>query len=365
MSVRPLARDDLPAVAALYQRVIVGDAGPPPDRLVTALERATLDHPWAEADLPSLVYEGSAGRIVGFQASYARRVLLDDRPVRMVCCGQLVADPDAGTLGIGGLLMKRMLAGPQDFTVTDGATTEVRAMWSRLGGSSGGITSLGWTRVFRPSRLAVHLAARRQGRARRLQGSGRVPAATDDEELTPERLMDQMGRTLIRLRPAYDTEFLDWLFAELEAVEGRGPLARRVVRDGRGRALGWYVAYLPATGIAQAIAVGSVRADAGPVLDRLFADARAAGASALQGRVEPAILPALTARRCLFRRADWALAHYADDAVAAAAGREQALITRLDGEWWMGYHLERREPWGAAARPRLARMGVKASGSRA
>lgn len=365
MSVRPLARDDLPAVAALYQRVIVGDAGPPPDRLLRALERATLDHPWAQADLPSLVNEGRAGRIVGFQASYSRRLLLDDRPVRMVCCGQLVADPDAGMLGIGGLLMKRMLAGPQDFTVTDGATSEVRAMWSRLGGCGAGITSLGWTRVFRPARLTIHLAARSRGRARRLRGSGRVPAATDDEELTPERLIDQMGRTGVRLRPAYDAEFLEWLFAEMEAVEGRGPLARRVVRDGRGHDLGWYVAYLPAGGIAQAIAVGSVRADAGPVLDRLFADARAAGASALQGRVEPAILPALTARRCLFRRAAWALAHYADDAVAAAAGREQALITRLDGEWWMGYHLERRQPWGAVARPRLARIGVKASGSRA
>ena len=364
MSVRPLARDDLPAVAALYQRVIVGAATPPPGRLVRALERATLGHPWAEADLPSLVYESSADRVVGFQASYARRLLLDDRPVRMVCCGQLVADPDAATLGIGGALMKRMLAGPQDLTVTDGATAEVRAMWSRLGGSSGGITSVGWTRVLRPARLAIHLGARSRGRARRLRGSGRVPATTDDEELTPERLMDQMGRTGIRLRPAYDAEFLDWLFAEMEAVEGRGPLARRVVRDGRGRELGWYVAYLPATGVAQAIGVGSVRPDAGPVLDRLFADVRAAGASALQGRAEHAILPALTARRCLFRRADWALAHYADDEVAAAAGREQALITRLDGEWWMGYHLERRQPWGAVAKPRLARMGVKARGSR-
>jgi len=364
MSVRPLARDDLPAVAALYQRVIVGDTDPPPDRLVRALERATLDHPWAEPGLPSLVHEGSADRIVGFQASYARRLALDDRPLRMVCCGQLVADPDAETLGIGALLMKRMLAGPQDLTVTDGATAEVRAMWSRLGGSSGGLSSVGWTRVFRPGRLALHLAARKQGRARTLEGSGRIPAATEGEELTPGRLMELIARTPGHLRPAYDIEFLDWLFAEMDVVKGRGPLARRVVCNSRGQDLGWYVAYLPAQGIAQAIGVGSVRPDAGPVLDRLFADARAAGASALQGRVEHAILPALTTRRCLLRGAEWAMTHYTDDEVAAAAGREQALITRLDGEWWMGYHLERREPWGSPAKPRPARTGVEPGGSR-
>ncbi len=365
MSVRPLARGDLPSVAALYQRVIVGASDRPPGRLVRALERATLDHPWAEPDLPSLVHESSSGRVDGFQAAYARRLTLDDRPVRMVCCGQLVADPDAETLGIGGLLMKRMFSGPQDFTVTDGATNEVRSMWSRLGGSTGGVTSLGWTRVFRPARLAVRVAARRRGWARRPAGSGRLAAATAVEELTPERLIDQVGQTRARLRPAYSLEFLEWLFAEMEAVERRGPLARRVVTDTHGRALGWYVAYLPSTGIAQAIGIGSVRPDPGPVLDRLFDDARMAGASAVQGRVEHATLPALTVRRCLFRRAEWALAHYADDGVAAAAGREQALITRLDGEWWMGYHLERRKPWGAVAGPRQGRTAAESSGSRA
>lgn len=364
MSVRPLTRDDLPAVVALYQRVIVGATAPPSNRLLRALERATLDHPWAEPDLPSLVYESTSGGVAGFQAAYARRLMLGDRPVRMVCCGQLVADPDAATLGIGGLLMRRMLSGPQDFTVTDGATSEVRSMWSRLGGSSGGITSLGWTRIFRPAQLAVRLAAGRRGWARRPAGSGRMTAAKADEELTPDRLIDQIGRTRARLRPAYSVEFLDWLFAEMEAVQRRGPLARRVVTDEHGQALGWYVAYLPSSGVAQAIGVGSVRSDPGPVLDRLFEDARTAGASAVQGRVEHATIAALTARRCVFRRSEWALAHYADDEVAAAAGREQALITRLDGEWWMGYHLERRRPWGAVATRASTRPRTETAGSR-
>lgn len=336
-AVRPFGRQDLTAVAALYHRVVRKGEGPPPESLVAGLKRALLDHPWAEPDLPSLVYEDARGGIAGFQAAYPRRMTLAGRPVRMVSCGQLVADPDSGTVGIGGLLMRRMLAGEQELTTTDGASGEVQAMWTRLGGSTGGMTCLGWTKVFNPAQLALHVAARHWGQSRQPGGPGPVPASPD--ELTPERLIEQVEQSRKRLRPAYDSEYLEWLFSEMEAVQGRGPLARRLVRDEGGRPLGWYVAYLPSSGIGQAIGIGSIRPDAGPVLDRLFSDARAAGASAVQGRVEPALLPALTTRRCLFRRSEWALVHYADDEVAAAAGREQAMLTRLEGEWWMGFHL--------------------------
>lgn len=355
MSVRAFVRDDLGGVADLYQRIVIGEPCPPPERLTRALERSTLDHPWADPDLPSLVYEDSDGAIVGFQAGYVRRLVLDERPLLMVCVGQLVADPDAKTLGIGGLLLRSRLAGPQDITITDGATAEVRDMWRRLGGTDAGLVSVGWTRVFRPGRFAGHLLARRRGHAQTPGGSGHLAAPSNDEELTPERLVDQMNRSRARLRPAYDVDFLAWLFDEMEAVEGRGPLARRVVRDARGREAGWYVAYLPSTGIAQAIGLGSVRPDPRPVLDRLFADARAAGASAVRGRIEPSLLPALTTRRCLYWPTEWALAHYADEGAAAAAGREQALITRLDGEWWMGYHLGRRDPYGSFTAPTAGR----------
>ena len=126
----------------------------------------------------------------------------------------------------------------------------------------------------------------------------------------------------------------------MEAVEGRGPLARRLVLDAAGAPAGWYVAYMPRGATAQAIGLGSARPDPGVVIDRLMADARAAGCDAVKGRVEPALLRALTKRRCLFSPTEWALADYTDDEVAAAVAREQALITRLDGEWWMGYHLE-------------------------
>ncbi len=37
-------------------------------------------------------------------------------------------------LGVGALLMRRHLSGPQELTITDGPTDTVRRMWAGLGG---------------------------------------------------------------------------------------------------------------------------------------------------------------------------------------------------------------------------------------
>lgn len=331
-------------MAALYQRVMANVHGSPTEELLSALRRGLVAHPWADPDLPSLVCEGQDGEVVGFQGSHPRRLELDGTPVRMVCGGQLVADPDASP-GVGVLLMRRLIGGPQDLTITDGATDQVQAIWTRLDGSTGGVSCLGWTKVLRPIRLGGLMALRHVRKSHPGAG-GSLPPPTPELELTPSRLIDQIRRTRARLKPAYDQAFLSWLFSEMELVHGRGPLARRVVRDDRREPLGWYVAYLPRGGIAQAIGIGSLRPDAGPVVERLFADAGAAGSYAIQGRVEHHILSALTSRRCLFRRTEWQLMHHPRDDVAAAAGREQTLLSRLDGEWWMNY-------------PRLATRGAR------
>ena len=59
-----------------------------------------------------------------------------------------------------------------------------------------------------------------------------------------------------------------------------------------GAVAGWYVAYMPEGGVAQALQVGCGERQAGAVLDRLFTDADAAGCAAVQGRLEPALLGA-------------------------------------------------------------------------
>jgi hypothetical protein len=75
------------------------------------------------------------------------------------------------------------------------------------------------------------------------------------------------------------------------------------------------------------------------VIANLVGYARQAGSAAIQGRLEPHLYPFMRARWSVFRRTEWALVHTADPVLLAAIGFGNALLTRLDGEWWMGHHL--------------------------
>lgn len=379
--IRPLERADLGAVTELYQAVFRSSLPPKPG-LAEEFERTVLDHPWADPEVPSLVYESAAGAIAGFLASHVRRMRHGSESVRMACSGQLVTDPAYARRGIGALLLRRYMGGPQDLTITDGANEAVRAIWQGLGGSTSALSSLSWTRVLRPAGLLARKAGDRRGAAapRAALAAARLadavagrrlapaPVATVAEALEPRALIDAIeqlsgersgrGRRAdpaFELRPDYDEPFLEWLFAEMAAVKARGELVRRLVRDPSGAVAGWYVFYSLPGGTSQAIGVGASPPSAGAVLDHLFRDAAERGAAAVQGRLEPSLLPALTERRCLFARSEWAMVHGQDPAPLAAIAYGRALLTRLEGEWWMGHHL----PPTPAGRP----PGVLESGS--
>lgn len=355
--IRPIEPDDLPAVADLYELVIRSGRPQAAPELVRYLRRLTFDQPGADPELPSLVYDDPDEGIVGFIAAYPRHLVDGDQPLRMVCSGQLVAHPDARSRGVGALLMRKLLAGPQDVTVTDGATGEVRTMWERLGGMTNTAASIGWAHVVTPARYRADAVARRLHRSRApapgmwraVDGVVRRVRSRDVADdgdaapgstrpLTVAAVLDELPRLAraFPLRPAYDAELLTWLFHEMDQVRSRGPLVRRAVHDASGRCIGWYVAYLPSGDVAQVVQVAGD--DVAPVLDELLRDAADAGATAVEGRVDPYLYPALRARGCRFRPTTWSLVHARDPAVVASIMGGRALLTRLDGEWWMGHH---------------------------
>lgn len=378
--IRALQRDDLPSVCRLYERVVRYGLSDDPLALVDYFTRTTMDQPWADDDIPSLVHTDADGCIVGFLASHVRRMRLDGRPIRLACSGQLVAAPEPQHRGVGALLMRRYLAGPQDITTTDGATDYVRRVWSGLGGRTHTVASVGWAKFLRPAGVAGVLAER-GGRRRLTQALARVgglldaagrramrgspgflpaPPRTTAEPLTIEGLLEQIRHAdrQLRLRPDYDLRYLHWLFAELDAVGFRGESVRHLVRDERGRVVGWYVYYLAPGGIAQVLQVAAPQGNHGDVLDHLLWHADAGGAAAVLGRVEPGLLAELHARRCVLVPTDWCLVHSRDPAVLALLDSPQTLLSRLDGEWWMGHH-----SLGLSARALSARRAAAAVAS--
>ncbi|MGH2955778.1 MAG: hypothetical protein ACRDL6_02140 [Solirubrobacterales bacterium] len=359
-AIRPLERDDLPAVAALYELGMRSGERRVRPETVSFFERTLFDHPWHDPELPSLVHLGRSGSIIAFLGSHVRRLRFDGEPLRLACSGQLVADPEAENRAAGALLLARYLKGPQDLTTTDGATPAVLRIWERLGGRPFALACIGWTRVFRPLQFLAERRGARRGRdapgaiargpfagldwvAAHTRPSLLIPpeSSASVEPLTPAGLLERLEElgAHFRLRPDYDLEWLEWVFGELDRVTGRGELVAQAVQGPRGRVSGWYVYYLRPGHRSVVIQLVARRQDADLVIGHLFSHAQRGGAAALSGRLEPPLLEPLGRRRCIFRYTGEALVHSRREDVLGAIASPQGLLTRLEGEWWMAPHL--------------------------
>jgi hypothetical protein len=76
------------------------------------------------------------------------------------------------------------------------------------------------------------------------------------------------------------------------------------------------------------------------VLDELFAEARRRGTPAVVGRVSPRLTRALWERPCQLLRETRHLVHASRPELLDALLRGDGLITGLEGEEWMGHHLD-------------------------
>jgi hypothetical protein len=355
--IRPMLRREVAEVADLYRFVDKSDWRIPPDELPGWLDRTLFGHPWVDADIPSLVYVDDAGEILGFVGSHVRRMRFDERPIRMAAAGPLIAHPCVRNRGVGARLLASFFTGPQDLTITDGASDEIRQIFELVGGQMMHPSSMVWARVFRPFSFVgnrvmhanVQVRHRVKPWARQLLPALDAPTMaagyfappadppTTDELLTPELLLEHMALVTrsLRLAPDYDSQMLEWLFAELHRNRTWGTPIRRLVRNGAGQALGWYVYFaLPGEGC-QLLQLAAHERHEGEVLDNLFAHAVAHGGAAVQGRVEGRILPELAHRGALFRFSPRSLVFCPNSDLLGAVTSGQALLTRLDGEWWM------------------------------
>lgn len=358
--IRPLERADLPQVVNLYEHVARSGSWQAPPGLADYFEETFLDYPWADPEIPSLVYL-DGDKVLGFLGSNVRRFTFDGEPVRLAISGQLVTDPEARNRAPGAFLLKEFLSGPQDLTITDTASDTARRIWEGLGGETLHIGSVGWARVFSPLRSMWDFRTRRGGgrlspvvkpvfTAVDAAGSvvaGRMlkppPAEGSTEVLTAEGMSEHLDAVAkpYRLRPAYDDlDGTRWLLEQIARVRERGELVARLARAADGRAVGWFLYYHQPGAIAQALGVAAPPTEVGQVLDALFADARGRGAVAVQGRVEPHLLEPVSERRCLFHKSGYLpLIHSNRPELLHAIHSGRALLTRVAGEWWMGHHL--------------------------
>lgn len=354
--IRPLAREELPAVVALHEREARSRGATLPPGLESHLDRLFFDYPWFDPELGPLAHVEDDGTISAFVGSSARRFVWRDRPVRVRVSSHLLADAEASKRVAGLRLLRALLDGPQDLTVTDSANQRALRLWGALGGSTEQLSCMAWIRVFEPWRFGRAFLGWRH---RRALGAVATPFARPFDAVTtrvasrvfraprspaPTSPLDGASLTEVfgavgaafDFRPAYeDTTFTEWLLGSLEATWGHGRVSGSVVSK-EGRPVGAYVYALKPGRVAETVHVSATPRDVGVVLDALFAEARERGLVAVQGRLEAHLRHALFEHPCVLHRSGASVLVHASDADllgAVLAGR--GLLTRLDSDWWM------------------------------
>jgi len=350
--IRPVRRDDVPALVAMFRRIFPESAAP--EALAPYIERILFDGPFVDEDMPSWAYENKDGRVDGFLGVVSHRLKNKDRELRVAVSSYFMVDPESRSSLAGVQLLRKLFQGPQDLTIAEGNAAS-RKLWDRLGGMTSILYSLHWASPLRPSRYVLDqagtspalapvrwLAKLPDWFARRSRRSPfrRAAPAIQVEELTPATFVEavELIGAEYDIWPCYDEASAAWFFEHLARKRMLGSLRKTLVRDEDGGILGWAIWFAAPGDTCQVVSLASRAGGERVVLDHLAHAAAECGGVVLAGRLEPRFMTELGAHVALISRTHtWTMLHASDPELLRTIQDGRALMSRLEGEWWVPY----------------------------
>lgn len=356
--IRPFLKEDIPQVADMFQRLLLGDTAPmrllSPAALPDYFEEIFFQNPWYDESIPSLVYQEKNGKIIGFLGVVPRQMSLLDQPVRVAVSFHFMVEPENRSSMAGVKLLRAFFAGPQDLSLTDGAGDVGRRIWEGVGGATAWAYSLLWTRILQPAHYAVDLLRKRKAfspfayaisplryladaAAQRMlpQYFPNAPQQCSEEELDAETLLRHLPQfsKIAALRPVYNEDSLRWLLKHAGQMKLFGDFKTALVRDSSREVIGWFMYYLKPGGMSCVFQFAARKGAINEILDSLFSHARRHGAAAISGRLYPCYMQELSDKRCYFHRdGGWVLIHSNNDKLLDVVQQGNAFLTGLEGE---------------------------------
>lgn len=357
--IRPFAHDDAEAVASLFQVTMRGSDTPPPAGLAGYFRSHFLDGPFADPQIPSLVYCSPQGDIDGFIGVAVQPMRFGDRTLRAAILGTLMVRDHEQRPMAGARLLKRVFAGSQDVTLSETAGDASLAMWRQLKGGVLDRHSLYFLRVLRPAEFGLGMLAQRLRPARLLtplarlldgiagrkegpvrwtglpagfRAQGGIEARPVDVAAFTAMTADILSRNAIV--PLWPDDCLPRVISEAmdKPTLGHAHLCQVVTKPGR--AIGGFLLHHGGRGPASVTDILHDPGQAGPVLDALFLYAQGLGAASVQGRTTPHLLDALLSRRTLFAHESASVIDARDPEIVAAFRDGRAHFNGLVGERW-------------------------------
>ena len=346
-------------VAALWMRCFRHAQAPAPESLKRYFVDVLLENPWFDAELAPLVLE-HRGEVAGFIGRMCRPMIFRGRPIRCAVATQLMVDPQR-KLGFAALeLVRAMQGGPQDLCYSDGANDNSQRIWERGGGQSSRLLSFEWKRSLRPMQsFALKLGDHGPMAAMARVTSGMFDACSVN--LLP-RLFHKPQQKLCRepadarlilpllqqvsagaaLAPVYTLESYDWLLRTAAQAQAFGPLRSVLVRDADKTPIGWFVYFVQRGRVARVLQAGATYGKGRCVLKELFRDAWEQDAAVVTGQLDPLLLTELSNAHCEFTcKSMGVLVHAKDVELLSAFNGGDAFLSRLEGEWWMRFGIDR------------------------
>ncbi len=353
--IRNCAREDMPAVAALFQKTFRNSGKAAPRSLEAYLAEAYLEHPWYDPEIAARVHVDAGGRVTGFIGVFPGLFGFRDKMVRAAIAGTLMVEhPDREPLA-GAKLLRSVIKGPQDISVSETTNPLSQRLWEPLGGKVVPLLSLDWFRVMRPGGAALAMLTEKFPRAALLAPAARagdwIGRAWTRRTLEPGEPTARLSINAepsesefatavlelaqpIELRPAWRQEDVEWLLLQAARKARYGSLRRTIIRSRKGELAGCYIYHGKPGGMGRVLQVLARPGNASDVVDCLFREADQAGLSGLRGRCAPQLMDALLTRNCVFLHRASTVIHTANHELAHVVEADGALITGLAGESW-------------------------------
>lgn len=356
--VRPMKREDIPAIVALRRQMFHLSEQESPVALAAYFDHIFFGSPAGGGSArDSFVFEDESGRLGGFLGVITHRMVLGNRSIRVGVGTQLMVSPHTHGL-VGRRLTRALFDLRHDLIFSDAANDAGRRVWELVGGDTSMSYSLSWYRPLRPLRFATMraslgimtrgllrlarplIALTDSALALRERARPRVEPTDITLDLVPRRDLAEIHGVLghWKLRPAYTPEQLEWMLDQVGAKGSCGPVRARLVRDERSRPLGFF-AYAGEPGsIGQVIFMGARKHSYSRVLAQLLHDAHARGLVGLEGRMEPSAASDLAKAGAYFaHKGPWAVFRARDPELRSAIETGGAFLSRLEGEWWLSF----------------------------
>jgi ribosomal protein S18 acetylase RimI-like enzyme len=349
---RSLEPSDIPQIVALRRRVFKQSSQGTDAALARYYHTLFFENPWHDERYPSFVQEGSAGEILGFVGSIPRPMLLGAERLTAVTATELMVAPDArgGLLGLK--LLRRLFDGTQHFTYSDRGNEKARALYEGLGGSAALWYSLYWSTSLDGSQLSFDTAlagGSRNVAVRALRRTSRLlerlfsgsttqnRIATSDEPLTPETIMSVMRRLAGKhtLVPEYDGHSFAWLMQRLsESRKFERVVTAQVIHDSE--AIGFFCYVMRQSSEVDVVQLAALPGREALTFDHLIRHAIGNGGTVLRGRLDRRFAALISERGLPLTLGEpWTLARSGRPEVTAQLLNGNAILSRLDAEWWI------------------------------